>query len=128
MSANPPTTAIDLTPLLDDAEHILATAMPQPIARAIIDLARSATTTTHQPARAPLAGDDLLTTREAAERLRVSEKQIYRLVAQGRLRRHGIGRRHTFYATDIADLLARSDPATLTTRAARLAAENHRAA
>ncbi len=128
MSANPSTSAIDLTPLLDDAERILATAMPQPIARAIIDLARSATTTKHQPARAPHAGDELLTTREAAERLRVSEKQVYRFVTQGRIRSYGPGRTHRFRASDLSEFLARESEARSRVRAARRVNDDRRAA
>lgn len=127
-------TATSLAPLLDDAERILATGMPPAIARAIIDLARrgadiSADIAAPRRAATTDCADavDLLTTREAADRLRVSEKQIYRLVSQGRLKRYGFGRQHKFHATDLADLLARSAPGALATRAARLAHEDRRA-
>lgn len=126
--------ASSLAPLLDDAERILATGMPPAIARAIIDLARRGagidreiTTRRKTVAMDSADGGDLLTTREAADRLRVSEKQIYRLVSQGRLKRYGVGRQHKFHATDLAELLARSAPGALATRAARLAHEDRRA-
>lgn len=135
MKSTPAPTAASLAPLLDDAERILTTGMPRAVARAIIDLARrgagldDAPTVLRSTGAAPgsLDRDELLTTREAAERLRVSEKQIYRLVSQGRLKRYGIGRQHKFHATDLADLLTRSTPASRATRAARLAHEERRA-
>lgn len=128
MKSTPALAASNLAPLLDDAERILATDMPPEIARAIIDLARRGAaidrefaTPDRTVAMDSADGGDLLTTREAADRLRVSEKQIYRLVSQGRLKRYGVGRQHKFHATDLADLLARSAPGVLATRAGRLA-------
>lgn len=128
MKSTPALAASSLALLLDDAERILATGMPPAIARAIIDLARRGAAIDREfatPRKTVAMGStddgDLLTTREAADRLRVSEKQIYRLVSQGRLKRYGVGRQHKFHATDLADLLARSAPGALATRAARLA-------
>lgn len=124
----------ELAPLFDHAEKILVAQMPEPIARAIIDLARRGTDlpqprTPSAPATQQAATEEpqFVTTREAAERLRVSEKQIYRLVEQGKLQRYGLGRRHRFQQSDIAALLVEQQSASSAVRAARLAAEARRA-
>lgn len=132
---NPPASDISLASLLDEAETILARTMPPAIASAIIELARqgasmgttNARATTTERAPGSEHDDELLTTREAADRLRVSEKQIYRLVAQGRLKRYGIGRSHKFRAVELAELFARSTDAARATRAARTAEQQRRA-
>ena len=109
-----PTTAQsrELHKLFDHAEAILVDAMPAPIARAIIDLARvgaAAPIDADMRAHPHELADDhepLITTREAAAQLRVSDKQVYRLVEQGRLKRYGAGHAHRFRASDISALLA----------------------
>lgn len=102
----------ELQKLFDNAEAILVEGMPAPIARAIIELARAGAAAPIDPAtraRTPELADDreeLVTTREAAAQLRVSDKQIYRLVEQGRLKRYGAGHAHRFRASDITAILA----------------------
>lgn len=132
---NPRPPALSLTTLLDEAEVVLARAMPPTIARAIIELARQGASLSEggsqvsaSPRGVPGAQpDELLTTREAAGRLRVSEKQIYRLVTQGRLKRYGIGRSHKFRAAEVAELLARTTDASRAARAARTTHEQRSA-
>lgn len=121
----------ELRDLFDHAEAILVAGMPAPIARAIIDLARAgaaAPDRADKRVRAHELADDrdeLLTTREAAEQLRVSDKQIYRLVEQGRLKRYGAGHAHRFRASDIAAVIAQQQGATSGRAAARTARIRH---
>jgi excisionase family DNA binding protein len=121
----------ELHALLDHAEAILTKSMPAPIARAIIDLARAGAaspTSDVATARMPELDDDrdeLLTTHEAAARLRVSHKQIYRLVEQGRLQRYGYGRHHRFRSSDITAVIAQQQGKETTRAAVRAARMLH---
>ena len=124
---NAGTTNESLVGLLDEAERLLAQAWPAAVARAIVELARRGASLDATPQRRTQqvgAHDDsvMLTTREVAAQLRVSEKQVYRLVHQGRLKRYGLGRSHRFRAPDIAALLRTS---TDSVRAVRVAREAH---
>ena len=118
-------TDIDMTPQFDRAESILVGAGMHPVmARAVIDFdrygeqhGRIETTTRASTGGAADSPDALLTTRQAAGRLSVSEKQIYRLVSRGLLRSHSFGRRHRFRAKDIATFVEATGSAARTLRA-----------
>ena len=49
----------------------------------------------------PDAGSPWLTIQEAAERLRISERQLHRWLKQGRVRSTCIGRRRLLYSDDL---------------------------
>ncbi len=130
-------TDIDMAPQFDRAEVILAEAGMHPVmAHAVIEFARygerhgarSAKPQRSSERRDASSSGALLTTRQAARRLGVSDKQIYRLVAQGRLRNHLFGRHHRFESRDLDALVAESSSLGRLVRTARVTDEDRRAA
>jgi excisionase family DNA binding protein len=125
-----------MTTQFDRAESILVQSGMHPVmARAVIEFARYGERhgdreTARLAPRHDTHGepDDLLTTRQAAMRLGVSDKQIYRLVMQGRLRNHVFGRQHRFKVRDLDALVEVTNAGSRTARAARLARDERRAA
>lgn len=126
---------IDMKPYFEDAERILAASQMHPVmAEAIIQFARIGAgtyDTRDRSIRATQRADvdgELLSTRQAARRLGVSEKQVYRLLARGQLRSYGIGRRHHFRLAELDTLIDRSSNAARETHRARRAFEDRNAA
>ena len=125
-----------MRPFFDDAEEVLIRSRMHPVmAHAVIEFARiGANLPRKDCAAAPSTGDgelqsgDLLTTQQAARRLGVSEKQVYRLVSQGRVRSYVFSRRHRFRVRDLDALIERSTPGVRIANAARIAADERRAA
>lgn len=75
----------------------------------------------------PSPADGMLTTRETARRLRVSDKQVYRYVERGLLRSHRIGRHHRFAASDVVRLIESHSGGARLALAARLVDDERRA-
>jgi excisionase family DNA binding protein len=125
---------IDMTRQFDRAEAILAKSGMHPVmARAVIEFARygerhGACGPAVRNDHGSTESDDLLTTRQAATRIGVSDKQIYRLVQQGRLRSHVFGRLHRFATADLDALIRASSTSARTARMARLADDEQRTA
>ena len=128
-------TDIDMTPQFDRAESILAGAGMHPVmARAVIDFARCGerhgrdeSTTRVRSGRAAEQPDALLTTRQAAGRLGVSEKQIYRLVSRGLICSQSFGRRHRFRAKDLDAFIETTGRAARTLRTRSYLSDRHAA-
>ena len=127
---------IDMAPQFDHAEAILVRSGMHPVmAHAVIEFARygerhgtcgivaASIVEANGPEQA-----DLLTTRQAAMRLGVSDKQIYRLVLQGRLRNHVFGRQHRFAIRDLDALIEQTSAGARAARTARIAHAECRAA
>lgn len=134
MSANK--SDIDMAPQFDLAEAILARSGMHPVmAHSVIEFARygerhgtCAIATASSVEASGAESVDLLTTRQAAMRLGVSDKQIYRLVLQGRLRNHVFGRQHRFAIRDLDALIQQTSSSARATRMSRLMHEERRAA
>lgn len=126
---------IDMKPYFEDAEAILAASDMHPVmAAAIMQFARLGAGTdlvdllVLQQSPSANVRSDLLSTRQAADRLGISEKQVYRLLSRGRLASYGVGRQHRFRIADLDALISQSRSATRLTRSARTDFEERRAA
>lgn len=122
-----------LRPQLDLAEEILTSSprMHPIMGRAVIEFARLGAQLPSDVAGERLVvgeqHDALLTTTQAAAQLRVSEKQIYRLVSAGRLRSYMFGRRHRFRSTDLNALVQQRSTGARLVSVARLVEDERRA-
>lgn len=123
-------------PYFETAERLLTNADPvlHPVmGKAIAEFARLGAGLPSKHVRVPETvdgpgADELLTTSQAARRLGVSDKHIYRLVHREQLRSYVVDRRHRFRASDIVALIDASSRGTRAVRAARQAADGRRAA
>lgn len=114
-----PDTGIDLGKLFERCEEILAREIHPIMAGAVMEFARHGAAVGRRFQDVDGEADELLTTRLAAQRLHVSEKQIYRLVADGSLRSHVFGRRHRFRTQDLDALVAAASAGARRVRAAQ---------
>lgn len=120
---------IEMSRQFDLAEAILARSGMHPVmAHAVIDFARygeqhvACGSGTHHGHEATVSAiHQFMSTRQAAVRLGVSEKQVYRLVASGRLRGSRVGRHYRFSSAALDALLKANSDGERTTRAARRA-------